>query len=212
MFNSDRMKRPSSIAWRFLFRTACAIISLIPLSTLSAAGSHEAGGSKYVDALRAHKTEIARGCGLAMSNMMCELEKLATQYPPLSDIGSIKICKGRLSDSGDNYLHYSKNSSYVVFPFPPFTRPPQPPGKYVFGKDGADLTIWIVNTADPSIPKAAGSFYPLIKDGNVANLYVAYDLHLSSPNAALEGAVKSIVEKQVESLRSEFRSILRACT
>ena len=172
------------------------------------------GDSQDRAILQKHMPEITRACDVAITNILHELEGLAQQYPPLSDIASATIEKGGSTNSGNNRLNYAKNNRYVSVQWPsgiPGTAVSQTYGqpKLVIDKDGALLKIVIRNAEGMAFFKDyEPNNYPLMFVGQKSLFYLAYDLQLNSPDSALDKSVKDAIEKQAGILRKTFQNIL----
>jgi len=164
--------------------------------------------------LQKHKLEITQACDVAVTNILHELEELAKQYPPLSDIGLATIEKGGSANSGNNRLYYEKNIRRVpvqLLPGTPGAQLAQTAGqlKLVIDKDGALLKIVIRNANDMAFFKDyEPNKYPLMVVGQKSLFFLAYDLQLSSPDSVLEKSVRDTIEKQAGTLRNTFQNIL----
>jgi len=177
----------------------------IPLIALHAAAGDPSSSTNAVnipqlDILQRHQTEIAQACDVAMTNILRDLQALAQQYPPLSDIGSASIAKAPLADS----LDYLKNARYVMPP------PGLQTGHFEIEKEGAVLLVHIQKEDDGATYMMYNTItmYALLLAGGRDQVFLRYDFQLNSPDPALEKAIKDIVEKQVGILRNTFRLIL----
>lgn len=173
------------------------------------------GDSKYHELMQKHKTEIAQACHMAMTNILHELQGLAQQYPPLSDIGSAMIEKYGAADSGNVELGYKKNAHYEMYHYAAGTpanqmRPSL--GKDIIDNGGAELTVYIFDFENPSGLKPGGgdfmASYPLLSKGGNTKFQLNYYLTLNAPDAALSKSVKDAIEKQIGLLRKTFQNIL----
>jgi hypothetical protein len=189
-------------------KTACAVILLIFALSVGGQVPGNSGNGQSLEIIEAHKIEIAQACGAAMSNILSELRGLAQKYPPLSDIGSASIHKGRTAYSANYLLDYSKHARVVIDQNDPKFLLVAQPGKLIIEKDGAALIITIYKVGDPAFAKNGGAFYPLLLEGDLTKISLSCDLRLSSPDPVLEKAVKDIVETHVSNLRKRFREIL----
>lgn len=154
--------------------------------------------------------EIAQTCAIGMIRIQHELQSLAQQYPPLSDIGSVKIEKTSLY-SGNNNLSYWKNAHIEMAHYDagvPVSQMRESAGKLIIDKGGIVLEIAIQNVDDLPSARVGGVIYPLLLTGGKARLRLVYNLQLNSSDLPLEEATKDIIEKNVGLLRKQLQDIL----
>ncbi|MGD1083994.1 MAG: hypothetical protein ABSA47_04485 [Verrucomicrobiota bacterium] len=209
----------------------CLAVSLMLACPATAQVSDGGLGSQDTELIVAHKAQLGQACGIAMTNVLREFEKLAQRYPSLSDIGSASIVKLGSPDSGIVRLDYWKNVSYVQLPaFHVAPGQPYPPGTeaitvvamdgtvlhsgghYVVDKGGAGLGVSIQNADEPQevimVAKPGQTIYPLLLVGRNWKLRLVYSLELNPSDSLLDKALRDIVEKQVSLLRSALQDIV----
>jgi len=168
------------------------------------------GRRLYLETIAAHKTELARACDTAMSNIVSDLRGLANQYPPLSDIGPASLVKRGSPDSCNNELEYLKNTRFVELPFSGRQESTWP----VVDNGGMLLSIHLINNDDQTGLSLNGywgtiaDWYPLLLEGRFDKFMIGYYLTLNAPDPALEKAIKETVEKQAGILQRQFRDII----
>jgi len=179
-----------------------------PTETLAAvqvmvpSASSTNGETLFLEVMEKHETEIARAWDTALTNTMRELQGLAQQHPPLSDLSPTSIANGAVS--------YLKNGRFVTN----HVHNPQIQvnGDFIVPQldMGGAYFDFEMNTHDDSLLPMAWNYSPLLILGEYAGFWYRYDFQLNPPEPALEKAVKDIVEKQVGVLRQNLMEIIQS--
>ena len=193
---------------------------LIPILFLAAfytvsAQTNNTPANPISPSLLKQQKDISLACAMTMTNILHELQGLAQQFPPPSDIGPASI---EQYDEPPNSvcLRYSKNTH--------FEKTPRNINVAEFGRDvadkgGAKITIFVYNVGNPlgayALLSEGGSFssdYPLIMEGQKEKLRIRCYLTLNSidnpTDLALEKAVNDVVKKQADILRKTIQGIV----
>jgi hypothetical protein len=157
--------------------------------------------------------EKAKACAPVMTNILIGLQRLAQQYPALSDIGSATI-----ENKGPQYvyqhLHYWKNAHVAgTNDALPYQAPPPMDIPFVV-KGGIALDVYIRNVDEPFGFRPVDTYILVSPDHKTQLDYLMYfNLHDKFYDStelvkATDRAVRAVIENQRSILRKELDNII----
>ena len=157
--------------------------------------------------------EIARACALTLTNVWIELQGLAGKFPVLDGISSAKLVNGEPYDKVAqkplpvyHRLDYRKNVRTIQTAPDAQGRVPASGERHVVENGGMELVICIVDAP----VKVAGTVLLLPIGEGKTQMRLVFRLEQNPDVPPVTTAIRDVIEKHVEVLRTSLRTIIEA--